>query len=261
MKDKLWIWGHEAGSHDNQFGITGPSRMTPAEGAYYLGVPNIVMVRYGNKPSPPFEKYALALSPLKRVVWSIVSAGDCTDTENNEVALVCDLATSFTNICGIIMDDFFRGNKAAFYTLKELKVIQGKLKNYEPKLDLWVVVYDRDILNNLLVKEYLEYFDVVTYWTWQAKNIENLEQSFERFEKISPSSRKMLGCYMYDYGDKKTMPVSLMEKQCHLGLRWLQEGRIEGMIFLTNCICDMGLEAVEWTRQWIQKLEEKTQNE
>ena len=66
---------------------------------------------------------------------------------------------------------------------------------------------------------------------------------------------------MYDYGDKKPMPVSLMEKQCHLGLRWLQEGRIEGMIFLASCICDVGLEAVEWTRQWIQKLEEKTQNE
>ena len=237
--------------------------MTPAEGAYYLGVPNIVMVSYGNKPSPPFEKYALALSSLKRVVWSIAGAVDCT--ENNEVVLVCDLATRFTNICGVIMDDFFRrdkpNGKVAVYTLEELKAIQGKLKASEHKLDLWVVLYNRDLLANLFVKEYLEYCDVVTYWTWQAKNIENLEQSFERVEKISPFSRKVLGCYMYDYGDKKPMPVSLMEKQCHLGLRWLQEGRIEGMIFLASCICDVGLEAVEWTRQWIQKLEEKTQNE
>ena len=35
------------------------------------------------------------------------------------------------------------------------------------------------------------------------------------------------------------------------GLEWLRQGRIEGMVFLASCICDMGLETVEWTRQWI----------
>jgi hypothetical protein len=42
-----------------------------------------------------------------------------------------------------------------------------------------------------------------------------------------------------------------MKKQCDLGLRWLMEGRIEGMIFLASPICDLELETVEWTRQWI----------
>ena len=53
---------------------------------------------------------------------------------------------------------------------------------------------------------------------------------------------------MWDYGAKRPMPVNLMEKQCETGLQWLQEGRIEGMIFLASCICDLGLETVEWTR-------------
>ena len=61
---------------------------------------------------------------------------------------------------------------------------------------------------------------------------------------------------MYDYGEKKPMPISLMEQQCQLGLQWLQEERIEGMIFLASCICDLGLEAVEWTREWIQDVGE-----
>ena len=47
------------------------------------------------------------------------------------------------------------------------------------------------------------------------------------------------------------MPLALMEKQCSLGLDWLREGRIDGTIFLASCICDLGLEAVEWTRSWI----------
>jgi len=42
-----------------------------------------------------------------------------------------------------------------------------------------------------------------------------------------------------------------MRHQCELGLQWLKLGRIEGMIFLATKICDLDLEAVEWTRQWM----------
>jgi len=47
------------------------------------------------------------------------------------------------------------------------------------------------------------------------------------------------------------MPLDAMARQCELGLRWLHEGRIEGMIFLASCICDLKLETVEWARNWI----------
>ena len=56
---------------------------------------------------------------------------------------------------------------------------------------------------------------------------------------------------MWDYGEKKPMPLELMQHQCELGHEWLRQGRIDGMIFLASCICDLDLEAVEWTRQWI----------
>jgi hypothetical protein len=47
------------------------------------------------------------------------------------------------------------------------------------------------------------------------------------------------------------MPLDRMERQCTLGLEWLRRRRIEGMIFLATCICDLDLDAVEWTRRWI----------
>jgi hypothetical protein len=59
---------------------------------------------------------------------------------------------------------------------------------------------------------------------------------------------------MWDYGNKKPMPLDLMKHQCEIGLRWLEEGRIEGMVFLASCICDLDLEAVEWTRGWIEEI-------
>lgn len=45
-----------------------------------------------------------------------------------------------------------------------------------------------------------------------------------------------------------------MKLQCEAGLRWLREGRIEGMIFLGNTVLDLGYESAEWTRQWIQQV-------
>ena len=53
------------------------------------------------------------------------------------------------------------------------------------------------------------------------------------------------------------MPLDLMRHQCELGLRWLRQGRIEGMIFLASCLCDLELEAVEWTRNWIAQVGQK----
>jgi hypothetical protein len=58
---------------------------------------------------------------------------------------------------------------------------------------------------------------------------------------------------MWDYGAKQPMPVETMKRQCETGLRWLKAGRIDGMIFLASCICDLDLPAVEWTREWIAK--------
>jgi hypothetical protein len=45
-----------------------------------------------------------------------------------------------------------------------------------------------------------------------------------------------------------------MASQCEMGLQWLRDGRVEGLIFLASCICDLDLEAVEWTRRWITRV-------
>ncbi len=73
----------------------------------------------------------------------------------------------------------------------------------------------------------------------------------DRLEKLAPRHGKLLGCYLWDFGTGKPMPLDLMKKQCELGRKWLEQGRIEGMIFLASNVCDLELETVEWTRKWI----------
>ena len=255
VRDRFWIWGHEAGSHNKNWNLPGASRITPVEAAHYMGVPNLIEVVYANEPRPPFDQYALAMQSLERVVWSIVGdSGSKRNDDKSDLDDVLDLAAKFPNITGAMMDDFFIGGTqpdapVARYSVEAIAGFRDRLHAAARPLDLWVVTYDQ--LLDRPIRPHLEQCDVATFWTWRAENLTHLEKNFARLEAAAPKSRKVLGCYMWDYGTGQPMPVALMQRQCELGLDWLRAGRIEGMIFLATCICDLRIEAVEWTRAWI----------
>jgi hypothetical protein len=250
--DRLWLWGHDAGSHNNLWNLPTESRITPVEAAFYMRIPNVIMVRYRRESMPPTVQYSVPFRALDQVVWSVVGAGGVHLHE--DVDRVLELTGSLPNLTGVMMDDFFRRGETVedvgVLSLMELRRLRERLSAAERPMHLWVVLYDHQL--NLPVQEYLELCDKVTFWTWEAQNLTKLEENFAATEKLIPRScGKVLGCYMWDYGGKTPMPVESMERQCQLGFRWLKEGRIEGMIFLASCICDLDIPAVEWTRGWI----------
>ena len=81
-----------------------------------------------------------------------------------------------------------------------------------------------------------------------------VRESFARAEEVAPAARKLLGCYLWDYGANQPLPLDRLAYQCETGLDWLKQSRLDGIIFLASCICDLRLEAVEWTRNWISQL-------
>ena len=46
IRDRLWLWGHEAGSHNEEWNLPAASQIMPAQAAENMGIPNIIMVRY-----------------------------------------------------------------------------------------------------------------------------------------------------------------------------------------------------------------------
>ena len=154
------------------------------------------------------------------------------------------------------MDDFFHRPDAtgaiSRVSVPDLERFQARLKLAPRPLDLYVVVYAHDL--DLPIAPYLDPCDVLTFWTWTAETLAELEANFARLEAIAPNKRKLLGCYMWDFGNAKPMPLDLHRRQCELGLSWLREGRVDGLIFLASPICDLELETVEWTRDWINSL-------
>lgn len=263
VRDKLWLF---ATPRNGAYHWTHRrSLMTPAEGAYYLGIPNIIMVQalpiHSEKAFEPFQsplkQYTIELRPLERIVWSITgSAGYTTPDYRKEVL---DMVMTTPSCVGLYMDDFFytgeklkASRRQAVLTLDELRQIRHQALSGPKKLDIWVTYYT--MLLDLPLQDYLKLIDVLTIWTWNSQDLKKLESNFRDIEALGPHLRKTQGCYFYDFTLRKPLTVAEMKYQCEIGLEWLRQGRIEGMVFLGNSATDQGFECVEWARNWIQKV-------
>jgi len=280
VRDRLCIFTTPSGSSNNYMevgGFRGGSRMTPAEGAFYLNVPNLILVRNRDLPSLPsnqqwrakteYEQYAIAFQPLKKVIWSVVGSGGKGGM--SELPHVLALAKKFPNIGGIFLDDYVVESKKQpdgrtvgrpAVMPEELKSARERMKTVGRPMEIWVTLYTHELDPKHprykgcepALAGFLDLFDVLTLWTWNGEEVRQLDESMATLESLAPkTARKALGLYMWDYFNKRPMPIELMELQCERGLKWLREGRVQYLIFLSSTLCDMGLPSVEFARQWI----------
>ena len=258
VRDRLWLWSHVEGSYNGQFNLPGKSKIGPADAAKYMGIPNVFMIHNEGLPKPPFDDYVRSFAALREVIWGIVGAGGKTNTEEREAVL--ELALRDPKISGVVMDDYFRsvGGKGplAALTLDEVDSLKKRLRTPAKKLDLHVVLYEFQL--NPAIIPHLKVCDVVQFWTWKGKNLDALEANMDKVAELAPDTRRSLGLYWWDFGPGKPLDMSLMKRQCELGLKWLREGRITSMIFCGSWLCDRKLETVEWTREWIRQVGNQT---
>jgi hypothetical protein len=196
------------------------------------------------------------MRPLKEVTWSVVDSGGVTGwAQGKELDMLCDLACRFPNITGIFMDDFFNGSPErgyAIHSLERLSEIRNKLILPHRTLDLWAVIYKHQL--DLPIRDHLNAVDVVSFWEWWARDLPHLEDDLVKLEQLVPDKRRSLGLYLWDFGERTPMPLDMMRHQCEIGLAWLKAKRVDSLMFLTNYLCDLDLEAVEWTREWIARV-------
>jgi len=183
---------------------------------------------------------------LQRVqLWQ---GGKAVSSENIKVEASSEYPGHSAKSVLPIKDAEGQGAPAAL-TVDDIERLRKRLVLKDRKLDLGVTLYTYQLGERVV--PHLKHVDVVSLWTWEAQDLEHLEDNFARFQALVPGKRVLLGIYMWDFGTNKPIPLDLMKKQCDLALKWLREGKIEGMIFLATNICDMDIEAVDWARDWI----------
>ena len=185
---------------------------------------------------------------------------------------VLSLAKDYPNIIGIYLDDFIIDAKKQAdgrivgrpaSTRGEVESARKKLKSLERPMDIWATLYSHELLPkhpryrgcDPPLADFFDLFDVLTLWTWNSKELPQLEESLAALETVAPKNRRIaLGMYLWDFPNARPVPVELMQHQCELGLKWLKEKRVHELIFLANTVLDVGLPSAEFSRNWIAKV-------
>jgi hypothetical protein len=264
-RDKFWMFGVRAHQDDcllaPRLHGTNPtysfrSRITPAEGAFMLDIPNILMIQCDGEPAPfsgEARGYMESFCRMDRVLWG--SAGSGGFRVGNEEAFVCELAEKYPNITGVFLDDV----SSAFHKVPDqaerhrlrvqmLAEVKENLKKAPRPMDVYITWYwHQDPYPGMM-----EYVDGISFWTWNSDELVQLPERFEAVEEKYKDKKILLGIYMYDFYNRKPVPNELMELQCNYALELLKQGRIDGMIFEANSVMGARLPSEYWLREWIE---------
>jgi len=259
LRDRLWIWGQTPNTHHgpsgHNYNLPHANRMTALEGAYYFGIPNCCRVVSEGLPVPPFDQEAMVLDSLRRVVWSIIGCGGSTrnDGGGDDTDEVIRIARQHPNVVGAIMDDFMREPRLSMNPPEKLMEFKRRMNQQVGRqMDLWTVIYTHEL--DSPVKAHLAACDVVSLWTWWAKDLTCLDRNLAKLKGLlDPGKPVLCGCYMWDYGGGRPMPMDLIAYQLDQYHELLMKKQIQGIIFCSNCIADLELKAVDYARDWIKK--------
>lgn len=224
-----------------------------------LDVPNVIMIVSDGIPVPYSADaygYMESFCRMKQVVWSIT--GSAGFRAGNEEEFICHLAEKYPNVVGAFADDFLGGGQSAHQSDEEKRQmilgIRRTLDRSPRPLSMWLTLYARDL--DTCDPSLYGLFDSLSLWTWSYRDLEELPKRFEQMERLFPQQKKYLGIYLFDYPSGEPVPNAYMELQCEYGLKLLQEGRADGLIFLTNCVMGVGLPSEYWLRDWIDRVKD-----
>ncbi len=252
LKDNFWLWGQTAGSHheNNDYNLPGVNRMNPREGCDFLGIEKCLRVSMGSfGPVPPFDEDAEKIKDLKEVVWSAIGADNRHHNNQSDIDEVLRMATIYPNVSGAVLDDFFSVLPAK-HSVDSVQAIADKLHNFpKRRLNLWLVWYTHQL--DINIDPYLGSMDVITLWTWNGSDLPGIDSNVRKLIGKTPGKRRLIGVYMWNYGERKPLSMDQMKFQLDRCYHWLKEGSVEGLVFCSNAIADLGLDTVEYTRKWI----------
>ncbi len=257
LRDRLWMWGHDSGDYDgpdDPYKIPLSPPITMAEGIKSMGIPNVCVIRGGI----PDAEYCKQFEEVKRVAWNL-SLGS-NESYNKLKDYVFGLRDTMPNLSGYYLDDFFhmRGDAnsetepaPASLSMEEMKQLHEETIAYKRRLDLSVVLYTHQLRPS--IKPVLKYVDVVSLWIWNGRDISQIDANFKKYRSLVPDKPTLLGIYMWDFGGRKELSVDFMAKQLDYAHMLYKEGQIEGLIFHCTPLCNKGLAAVDYARDWIAK--------
>ena len=245
LKSKAWIWGHPANSLVNCSKIPEGNKTGPVEGMKQLNAENIFWIHFGGGPENRKESAEAMEAACQKFGYRL--------TPGRNVDLVLNEHKTYSHQTVAAYDDFFNEEWSENnYTVHPVPaVLEERRRLNEAGMELWCVYYES--LINRDISEYLDAFDVFTFWFWSQRSPEEYESMLKRFVEKTPNKRRMLGVYLYDFGNKRPADPDLVERELERAKELILDGTIEGFILHTNAVADLGYEGYDRAVEWMAK--------
>lgn len=78
-----------------------------------------------------------------------------------------------------------------------------------------------------------------------------IPEKFEIFKKQTTNTRRMFGCYLYNFGENKQATAEAVLWQPDFYREKLLSGEAEGVVLHTNTMADLDFEAYDAALAWI----------
>ncbi len=239
IRDVLWLWGTTVNALEEGYGFT--SAMSVAQGLDILGLPRAMMCGF----LPPTEEEYAGVAHCREMLWEM--SFDAGFAFERPLAPIAELHGAYPNVTGVLLDDFSTAEISRGATPDVLARMRRAMP---PSLQLWAVIYSMSLdIPNLA--EYLQHLDGISFWVWHGRDLPALAEQVEQCHTLSGGKPLVLGLYFYNFGQRQPLTNEEMRGQLETGLELVRAGRCRGLCFLASSVMDVGLDAVEWTRQWI----------
>ena len=250
LRDKYWIWGHPENCFLGHYNHEIECRMTPMEGALYMGARNMFMVPNANKTVVNVRQYNYSFTTLDHVGWLINQHPEVHDPIIAE-------AKDFPNVDCMVFDDFFRiKNTQDPVTVEEMFAMREKLHNNPIRpMDMWMVLYTHEFDDpkcpDDTVDPYIAAFDGIIMWNWWESRIGEFEKKDAWFRAHTEGKKRMLGLYVYNFGEKKQAEPDVVLWQLNRYYELLKAGEIDGIVLHTNAMGDCDYPAFKVVHDWM----------
>ena len=122
---------------------------------------------------------------------------------------------------------------------------------------MWMVLYTREFglegqSDDELIP-FLEPMNGIIMWTWEEKDVPLIPKKFEVLKKLTPGTRKMFGCYLYNFGEHRQASPKAVKWQLDYYRELLLAGEIEGVVLHTNTMADLDYPAYDVACAWMEE--------
>jgi len=159
-------------------------------------------------------------------------------TVRTEGENVARLSREFPNITGVYCDDLLGLMKQFNYSPKEFGSIRSAIRDMNPSLNLWTVVYAHEFEEKEFWTGMYPHIDVVTLWIWKSEDIVHMPQYVDQCRELFPDKPIIMGVYLRDYTKVAPIPVDLIKSQMEGIADLVEKGKLSGYSILAAVLID-----------------------